>query len=303
MRDAARTLEVSKSVVQKIVSVYNSTGSFMAVPRGGATRTVLTEQLKIEISLLINDNSTVCLDQIMDRLNLNVSSPTLWRWVKNLGFTYKMTRPIYERRNDDRTKELRVDYIRWYNGLLHTYRYRNLIYIDESPFNIHMLRSHGWAMRGRTPNPIVQPRGQNVTCILAVNGLNLVHCEAIMGSVNGLVFKSYIDRVCAILGREEDFTFVVDNVNFHHRQDLITLQNYEIVFLPPYSPFLNPCEEVFSLIKSRVRRDTPIRGSDDLIQRMQSACAKIEPAFFASYIARCESFFERCLLRQDIERD
>ncbi|XP_047142970.1 uncharacterized protein LOC124817188 [Hydra vulgaris] len=113
-----------------------------------------------------------------------------------------------------------------------------------------MIRSHSWARRGVTPNPIIHPRQHNVSMILAVNGLNIIHCEAISVSVNTVLFQEYID-VIQVLGTEEEFTLVMDNVRIHHNVEM-RAQNIQIKYLSPYSPFLNPCEEFFFYLKNNV---------------------------------------------------
>ncbi|KII64249.1 hypothetical protein RF11_02606 [Thelohanellus kitauei] len=220
-----------------------------------------------------------------------------------MGYTYKITRPVHEKRNDETTKLIRREYVRWYNSNDPYYKIRNLIYIDESPFNICLFRSHGCAPKSKTPNPVVKSRSQNVTMIVAVNGLNIVHCEAICSSVNGEIFEQFMNEVKRIIGNEEEFTFILDNVNFHHSKDYTEGTNHKIHFLPPYSAFLNPCEEVFSQLKSRVRRDSPPRGTDDLLQRMRESCTSVTQQNLSNYIRHSESFFEDCLFLRDITRN
>ncbi|KII66774.1 hypothetical protein RF11_15240 [Thelohanellus kitauei] len=138
--------------------------------------------------------------------------------------------------------------------------------------------------------------------ILAMNSLNIVHCEAITSPVNGDVFKEFMNQVITTLGNTEKFTFVMDNVNFHHMENLIEGTIHDIRFLPPYSPFLNPSEEVFSQLKSYVRRDTAPLGTDDMIKRMRDACGRVTSEHLTNYIGHAESHFEDCLLLNDINR-
>ncbi|KII68556.1 hypothetical protein RF11_10747 [Thelohanellus kitauei] len=176
------------------------------------------------------------------------------------------------------------------------------MYIDESPFNIHIFRTHSWAPRGHTPNTVVSPRGTNVTIILAMKSLNIVHCEAVTSSVNRDVFKEFMNQVITTLGNTEKFTFVMDNLNFHHIENLIDGTIHDIRFLPPFSPFLNPCQGVFSQLKSYVRRDTAPLGTDDLIERLRNACVHVTFEHLTNYIGHAESPFEDCLLLKDINR-
>lgn len=302
-REVASYLRIPRPTIQAIIYRYNATGSTTPGVRGHGRRTVWSVELQARLHTLINDNRTTTIKEIKMGLDVDVSLTTVWRWLKKEGYSYKMTRPIFERRNDTDIKTQRVEFIRWYTSNTPIFRYRNIIFIDESPFNLHMFRSHSWAPRGVTPNPIIRPRGRNVTMILAINSLNIIHCEAVTSSVNGEVFSQFLSEIKRILGRTERWIIVMDNVNFHHSQDLTGDPNFSIHFLPPYSPFLNPCEEVFSYLKSHVRRDTAPRGTDDLIRRMRDAAKGIPNNILSNYYSHCESFFEACLRMDDIPRD
>ena len=85
----------------------------------------------------------------------------------------------------------------------------------------------------------------------------------IEGSVNGEVFESFLrSHLLPIL---QPFNWVnplsvviMDNVSIHHvegvRQLIEDQVGTRLLFLPPYSPDLNPLEEVFSQIKSIMRK-------------------------------------------------
>ena len=209
-----------------------------------------------------------------------------------------MTRSVPERRIDPEIKQERIPYVRWYQSQSVHLRYSNIIYIDESPFNLHMIKSHSWSRVGTIPNPIVtNSRGQNVTMILAINSLNIVSSEAIIHrGVNGEIYKRFLNGLVDILGRNQEFTLVMDNVRFHHVDpEFRDSYPYDIVYLPRYSPFLNPCEEVFSKLKNCVWREGRINGTDDLISRMTDSCTRISPHDLSNYILHCETFLNDCL--------
>ncbi|KII61205.1 hypothetical protein RF11_11290 [Thelohanellus kitauei] len=156
-RETAKTLGISRTAVNKIIKKYEESGDVEAGHRSGSQHTFISEELKQRIVQSLNDNTTTTIEGIKNTLQCPVSCVTVWRWVKDLGYTYKITRPVYQKRNDEASKSLRREYVRWYNSLNPTYRYRNLIYIDESPFNIHIFRTHSWAPKGHTPNTVVSP--------------------------------------------------------------------------------------------------------------------------------------------------
>ncbi|KII64240.1 hypothetical protein RF11_02597 [Thelohanellus kitauei] len=203
----------------------------------------------------------------VEKLGLDVSPSTMWRLLTSLNFTWKITRPVYSRKNDIDVKEERVSYVNWYEIILVNSRNRNLIFIGENPFDLHMIPSHLYEKKGETQNPVLAAsKGPNVTVMLAVNGLNIVISEAIMrGEVNAETFKTFI------------FTLIMDDVPFHRSVRDIVPDDYpfDIKYLPKYSPFLNPCEEVFSQIKYGVRRCRNVEGAGDLSQRMRASCSLV----------------------------
>ncbi|KII67632.1 hypothetical protein RF11_04505 [Thelohanellus kitauei] len=109
-----------------------------------------------------------------------------------------------------------------------------------------------------------------------------------------------MNQVITTLGNTEKFTFVIDT-NFHHMANLIEGNIHDTRFLPPYSLFLNPCEEDFSQLKSYVRRETAPLGTDDLMGRMRDACGHVTSEHLTNYIGHAYSNFEDRLLLKDIK--
>ncbi|KII67791.1 hypothetical protein RF11_12326 [Thelohanellus kitauei] len=66
-------------------------------------------------------------------------------------------------------------------------------------------------------------------------------------------------------------------------------------YLPPYGPFLNSCEEVFSQMENSVLRNGPLNGNNDFTQRMVSSCMKIATDNLQRYFLHTESFFTEML--------
>ena len=302
--ETSRQLKIPRSTVSDIIRAYYCDGRIIKSKTGGSRNVLLTEDLKTMLLQLIHDDCTITLQSMIEKLNLSVNRSTVWRWLKILNISFKMTRQVPKSRNCQGVKVERERYANWYTSLPLNVRYRNLVFIDESPFSLHLLRSHGRSIVGTTPNPVVQnSRGRNVTMIVAVNALNIIHCEAIMENVNHPIFQNFLQKLEVILG-DEDFVIVMDNVRFHHtNQDFYDSYPYEIHYLPRYSPFLNPCEEVFSQIKSNVRKDGPILGSNDLLERMESASLSVTESHLKNYFQHSEEFLGRCHTFQDIGRE
>ncbi len=84
-------------------------------------------------------------------------------------------------------------------------------------------------------------------------------------SINSQVFYSWVEQVL-LPELPPNSLIVMDNATFHKRQDiqdLIKEHNHAILWLPPYSPDLNPIEQVWSWIKS-LRQDWRLDCIDSL---------------------------------------
>ena len=92
-------------------------------------------------------------------------------------------------------------------------------------------------------------RGKNVTLIMAMSEEGIVHHAIELGSVNT---RNFINFLTDLLLLEQTPVVVMDNVPFHHGKEVsnaIHEHGHEIMHTPPYSPFLNPIEDLFHLIK------------------------------------------------------
>jgi transposase len=74
------------------------------------------------------------------------------------------------------------------------------------------------------------------------------------------VFKDFIDEILRHCGRwpKPKSVLVINNTSFHHSERLsqiYTNTGVKLVYLPPYSPDLNPIEEFFAELKSFIRRN------------------------------------------------
>ena len=214
--EVSKNLNIPRSTLNDMIKRYRIHNDYEKGQREVARRIVLNDEIKSNLLQLIQDNCTVTLGSMIEKLNLQVSQSTVWRWLKSLGISFKMTRPVPQSRNSIPVKLERGNYATWYTNLPIDRRYGKVIFIDESPFSLRLLRAHGRSLVGTTPNPVVQNnRGPNITMILAVSAISLVHCEAIIDGVNTAIFQQFLSKVHEVLGGE-DFIIVMDNVKFHH---------------------------------------------------------------------------------------
>jgi transposase len=131
-----------------------------------------------------------------------------------------------------------------------------LKFIDESGTNIAMTRLYGRAPRGqRVTGSVPQNYGQNITLLAALSATGVEAVMTVEGATDGDVFRTYVREVLAPTLSKGDIV-VLDNLGAHKVEgvrEAIEARGARLIYLPPYSPDLNPIERCWSKIKTALR--------------------------------------------------
>jgi transposase len=179
----------------------------------------------------------------------------------------------------------RAEWLLWQVGI----DPRRLIFIDETWAKTNMTRLRGRCLRGRR---LVDktPHGhwKTSTLIGALDRKGL-RCSAVVdGPVNADVFAAFVEQVLVPELRPEDIV-VMDNLSSHKSPRIrkaIQARGATLIYLPPYSPDLNPIEMIFSKIKQTLR-GLALRTQDALWASMQSVLDRVTPSDAANCFTHC----------------
>ncbi|RYO29315.1 hypothetical protein AA0113_g12065 [Alternaria arborescens] len=175
---------------------------------------------------------------LWDEFEVQVSTHSISRALKDIGWSKKAARQIAKEQNAD----LRDFYL--YN--LTQFQSYHLVFIDESGCDKRIgFRRTGWSPHG--------------------------------GSTDSAVFEDYIEQLLPHCGRwpEPKSVLVMDNASFHHTERLEQMccdAGVKLMYLPPYSPDLNPIEEFFAELKAFIKKnwrafeDAPEQGFDSFLE-------------------------------------
>lgn len=136
---------------------------------------------------------------------------------------------------------------------------RSNIFVDESGFNLHLIRRYGRSTPGELVTVTVPTvRSTNITLLCAINGEQIIHYKLFSGSCNSVRFKEFLSELDIILSssRIVNPVIIFDNARAHTCNETrahFSSLNSRVKFLPTYSYMLNPIECSFSKIKSFVR--------------------------------------------------
>jgi transposase len=137
---------------------------------------------------------------------------------------------------------------------------------DETWAKTNMMRTYGRCKRGQRLVAAV-PHGhwKTTTFIGALRAEGLTAPAVVDGAINGESFLAYVEQVLVPSLRQGDIV-ILDNLPSHKVdgvQAAIEAAGAELRYLPPYSPDLNPIEQMFATFKARLRkiRPAPLRPS------------------------------------------
>lgn len=152
-----------------------------------------------------------------------------------------------------------------------------------------MTRLRGRAPRGQRLIEAVPHGHWKTTTLIAALDHQGMRCAMLLdGPVNGAAFEAFVRQVLSPTLRSGEIV-VLDNLSSHKSPRLaeqIRAAGAELIFLPPYSPDLNPIEPAFSKIKQSLR-SLAARSVDQQWSAAQSILDQITTSDAQGYFRHC----------------
>jgi transposase len=132
-----------------------------------------------------------------------------------------------------------------------------LLFIDETWLKTNMAPLRGWGPSGeRLIAHVPHGHWKTMTFLAALRHDRIEAPFVLDGPVNGEVFLAYIEKVLVPILRPGDIV-IIDNLGSHKGKAVrqaIRAAGARLIFLPAYSPDLNPIEQVFAKLKHLMRK-------------------------------------------------
>ena len=274
-------LGVKKSLVYKSLHYFRTYGITHNphALKTGRSRTLTPLDIKF-IAALVNQRHCIYLNEIRQALSEHrgcvVSIATLSCTLHHLDFSWKSV----SRRALEWNDILQAAFMNHIADI--AINPDTLMFIDEAARNRHTSgRSKGWASTGdRCIQHRFFVRGQrfSILPVLTIDGI-ITH-DIIPGSVTADRFLQFLQELVIPLTNPYPgprSILILDNCNIHHSEKVRALIEDEamckLIFLPPYSPDLNPIEQAFFSIKSYLRQ----QWDDFSLSVIDAACHNITP--------------------------
>jgi transposase len=150
-----------------------------------------------------------------------------------------------------------------------------------------MARRYGRALRGQRLVASVPHGHWKTSTFLAALRQDKVTAPCVIdGAINGELFLAYVEQFLAPTLMPGDIV-IMDNLGSHKVdgvQRAIEAVGAKLIYLPPYSPDLNPIEQFFSKLKAYLRK-VAARTVDALHAALAAAIAACQPGECANYLA------------------
>jgi len=133
----------------------------------------------------------------------------------------------------------------------------SLVFLDESSINTGMTRVYGRGACGeRVVDYTPDVRFERTTILSSVRANGEMVPLVFEGTLNGDIFREYIAQCLAPALKQGDIV-IMDNLSSHKVKgviDPIIAVGAKVMYLPPYSPDLNPIEMLWSKMKAYLRK-------------------------------------------------
>jgi len=274
-REAARRFNVSPSSAVRFAAQWRAERSLKARPQGGDRRRKLAPHRAL-ILARVEARPDITMPELAaalaDEIGLAVAPASLSRFLCRAGFSYKKTLLASEQERAD-VREARLVW-RCYRQPAMRKALGRLVFIDETSVKTNMCRRRGRSPRGtrlRGDAPFGRWHTQTFIAGLRVDGLTAPWI--IDGAMDGRAFETYIETQLAPTLSPGDVV-ILDNLAAHRGQkaaQALAERGAWFLFLPRYSPDLNPIEMAFSKLKAHLRKGAH-RSIDALWRAVGNIC-------------------------------
>jgi transposase len=283
--EVARTFGVSRSSVRRYVKMDKEGGSLVpAKPPGswpkiaGCSKRLLEQDLEQRPAATLAQRCTY----LLQITGIRVGISTLWRAMKRLGYSYKKTSVGAVERDEFQRAA-------WQVMVADQIEADRFVFVDEMGSNTSLYPLCAWSVSGeRARCSVPRNRGKNTTLLASMTIEGMGPTLAMEDSTDAIVFETYIERFLVPTLRTGQVV-VMDNLGAHKGErvrELVEDAGCKVLYLPTYSPDLNPIEGAFSKMKTILRK-AGAREREILIETSELAISAITADDARGFFAHC----------------
>jgi transposase len=165
----------------------------------------------------------------------------------------------------------------------------SLVFLDETGVTTNMTRRYGWGPKGeRLVDSAPHGHWKTTTVVAGLKASGVIAPFVLDGAMTGETFLAYVKEVLAP-ELEPGEAVVMDNLSVHKVkgvEEAIRAVGATVLYLPSYSPDLNPIEQFFAKLKALLRK-TAARTKEALWEAIGRHLDEFTPEECENYLAHC----------------
>lgn len=273
IRQTARIFRVSPNTVYLLKCLFVETGSLTPRDYPLERSHLITPEGELYLGLLLSEENDLTLAELIDRYELaygvRVSMGTMFNTLEHLNITRKKKTFSDPKKNSDAAQVDKKNY----DKQLETIGPEQRLYLDETGSCLNMTPLYGRSQEGERAydqKPTYPSTTVSTVAILSEDGMEAEYTY--LGSLNAALFILYLDTFVLPIFKKGQ-TLIMDRHPVHRAktvQNYLNQNNIKFLYLPAYSPELNPIEEAFSKIKQYIKKQKA-RTINELLKVLKNA--------------------------------
>jgi transposase len=305
-REISRRLNCSHSTISRFLQNYAATNSIHRQPGSGRPPATSSSQddTLINLSLRHRLRSSRQLRNDMENRGVAVSTSTVQRRLRAAGILSRIAvpRPLLGQPQREARLEFAIQHQLWTNA-----HFANVLFTDEAPFYVGSTGGRVWVhlrQGERPPEAQTMPRlrrpGPRIMVWGAIRRSGVGPLVRVNGNLTANRYLEILNEVIPQIQRNHNFVWMHDNAPAHRArivQQYFAEHRIRLLPWPPYSPDLNPIENVWGYITQNVSR-SHVSTPDQLWRRVQQFWAAISAEQCRHYIDSMPTRLEQVRLRK-----
>lgn len=190
-----------------------------------------------------------------------------------LGYSYLRPRPRHRKADPEKIKAFKEQWPERIEAIAaeHPGKRLRVYFQDESRFGQQGTNTNVWAKKGSRPTAVRQTEYEYLWVIGAACP-ETGHAEGLLSpQLNTAIINTFLEQFSATIPPDEHAVMIWDGAGFHTSKALRVPENVTLVRLPPYSPQLNPIENLWHYLKSHYWSNRAYKDYDELEQAAMKA--------------------------------
>lgn len=157
--------------------------------------------------------------------------------------------------------------------------------MDEARFGQQGTTTRVWAKKGSRPTAVKQTKYEWLYLYAAVEPATGDSVALQAPSVNTGTMNVFLTMLAEHLGSHDHAVLIMDQAGWHRSRSLVVPKTITILYLPPYSPELNPVERLWAYLRSHYLSNRAYDGYQHLLDAGAEAWQRLTPEILMTVCA------------------